>query len=84
MGLPPGVYHLQSIPQHDGLTLVIYKPAARQGAPDSVVVGRVAMSMGKPSSTIDPFRIWLTSTADDAAVLRLGWADREFAAEIKK
>ncbi len=84
VGLQPGRYNLRSIPQRDGLTLVISKAPARQGAPDSVIAGKVPMSMGTPSSTIDPFRIWITSTADNAAVLRLGWADREFAVEIKK
>ncbi len=82
--LPAGTYHLRSIPTPDGLTLVISRPAERQGAPDSVIAGKVPMSMGKPSSTIDPFRIWLTSTSGNAAVLRLGWADREFAVDIKK
>ncbi len=83
--LDAGSYILRSVPTPGSLTLLISKrPSSPGPIPESLVVGRVQMSVGTPEKTIDPFHIWFAAGPGGESRLTIGWADREYTAKLAK
>jgi hypothetical protein len=84
LALTPGTYVLRTVPAPESLTLIVSRQPAGQGPiSDSLTVGKVSLQAARPERPIDPFRIALSQKGTDAAVLSIGWADREYSAEIR-
>ena len=84
LALPPGTYLLRTVPTPQSLTLIVSRQPKGQGPiPDSLTVGKVPLQSARPEHPIDPFRIALSQKGTDAAVLSIGWADREYSTEIR-
>ena len=79
-----GSYTLYSIPDANGLTLIISKkPRSNEPAYDSRAdLARISMKLEKASSNIDPFRMWFEQGAQGSVLLKIGWADRAFSVRV--
>ncbi len=81
--LPAGNYVLRSVPGEETLSLLISKQPASPGpVQDSLLVAKIPMKKSASGTTIDPFRIWFVQGAQNSVALKIGWADREFTADI--
>jgi hypothetical protein len=82
--VPKGAYTLYSIPSASGLTLIISKKQrSNEPAYDSHAdLARISMRLEKPPETVDPFRIWFERSGPGSATLKIGWADKSFAAQV--
>jgi hypothetical protein len=40
------------------------------------------MKMEKPTSNIDPFKMWFEQGAQGSVLLKIGWADRVFSLRV--
>jgi hypothetical protein len=82
--VPKGTYTLYSIPTEKTLTLIVSKRGPGEAAYDtSKDLVRIEMKRDKPTSTVDPFTIWLEKTGTDAGRLKLGWDDRVYTTDFK-
>ena len=77
--VPKGSYTLYSLPREHSYTLIISKKEGGPAAYDAKLdLARVEMKLTKPKKMIDPFKIWLEADGTKAALLHLGWTDREY------
>jgi len=83
--VPRGTYSLYSIPAAAAFTLIISRKApGREPDYDAKAdLARIAMKPERPSSAIDPFKIWFEPEAQ-GALLIMGWGDREFTTRVTK
>jgi len=82
--IPRGSYTLYSLPTPDAFSLIVSTiPGGSSPQYDrSRDLVRIPMSLTRVARPIDPFRIWFEARGKRKAVLRLGWADRVFSADI--
>jgi len=81
--IPKGSYTLYSLPKENTYTLIISKKEGGPAAYDPKMdLARAEMKLVKPKNMIDPFRIWLEADGTTAALLHLGWTDREYSTRL--
>lgn len=82
--VPRGTYTLFSLPTATSFTLIINRgrPADPPAYDRGLDVARIPMTPERQPRPVDPLRIWFERNGREAAVLRLGWADRTFAVPV--
>jgi hypothetical protein len=75
--VPPGKYTIYSIPEENGLTLIVNKQTGQWGTEynESQDLGRVKMNVTHPSAPIETFKISLANSGGNQGTLTIEWQD---------
>ncbi|MUP45515.1 DUF2911 domain-containing protein [Gramella sp. BOM4] len=78
--LKKGSYAIYSIPKENSWELMFYNTTDNWGVPqnwdESKVALKTSAEVSEPMSDIESFTIWFANLENDAADLKLGWADK--------